>query len=96
MSSSENLLVFAAAAMAAVIGFASFSVAQAPPQSSGVDDLINNEGVFFDAKSGKMAKAKAKNEGWIQIAKPKALELGQGAIIFRSGDKTRTSGTFHI
>ena len=29
----------------------------------------------------------AKNEDWIQIAKPKAVELGEGAIIFRWGDK---------
>ena len=81
-----NWLVLGATAIAAVIGFAPLSAAQAPPQGS-VDDLINQEGVFLDAKSGKLAKAKAKNEDWIQIAQTKALELGEGAVIFRWGDK---------
>ena len=86
MPSSRNLLVIGATAITAVLGFAPVSGAQAPPQGS-VDELTNHEGVFLDAKSGKIAKAKAKNEDWIQIAKPKAVELGEGAIIFRWGDK---------
>ena len=85
MPSLRNLIVFGATAIA-VVGLAPFSVAQAPPQGS-IDELTNHEGVFLDAKSGKIAKAKAKNEDWIQIAKPKAIELGEGAIIFRWGDK---------
>jgi hypothetical protein len=85
MPSFRNLIAFGAAAVAVVV-LAPFSVAQAPPQAS-VDELTNHEGVFLDAKSGKIAKAKAKNEDWIQIAKPKAIELGEGAIIFRWGDK---------
>jgi hypothetical protein len=84
MRSSGNFLVFGATAIAAVVGLAPLSAAQAPPQ---IDELINNEGIFFDAKSGKTAKAQAKNEGWIQAAKQKAIEIGQGAVIFRSGDK---------
>jgi hypothetical protein len=86
MPSSANWLVLGATTIAAVIGFAPPSAAQAPPQGS-IDELTNHEGVFLDAKSGKLAKAKAKNEDWIQIAKTKALELGEGAIIFRWGDK---------
>ena len=86
MPSSRNLLVIGATAITAVLGFAPVSVAQAPPQGS-VDELTNHEGVFLDAKSGKIAKAKAKNEDWIQIAKSKAVELGEGAVIFRWGDK---------
>ena len=86
MPSSRNLLVIGATAITAVLGIAPVSVAQAPPQGS-VDELTNHEGVFLDAKSGKIAKAKAKNEDWIQIAKSKAVELGEGAVIFRWGDK---------
>jgi len=86
MPSSGNLLVFGASAIAALILFAPVSIAQAPPQGS-VDELTNHDGVFLDAKSGKIAKAKDKNEDWIQIAKSKAVELGEGAVIFRWGDK---------
>ena len=81
MPSSGNLLVFGASAIAALILFAPVSIAQAPPQGS-VDELTNNDGVFLDAKSGKIAKAKAKNEDWIQIAKRRCghLPVGRQAL----------------
>ena len=85
MPSSRNLPVIGATAIAAVLGFAPVSLAQAPPQGS-VDDLTNHEGIFLDAKSGKIAKAKAKTR--IGFRLPSRRPSNSGKVRSSSGGAT--------
>lgn len=72
----------------AVAGLASGGAQSAFAQSSGVvGEMANNEGIFVDSKTFKVAKGTAKGDPSAQIAKLGAKEVGAGAIIFRSGDK---------
>ncbi|MGA8413399.1 MAG: hypothetical protein WB756_16700 [Xanthobacteraceae bacterium] len=52
-----------------------------------IGELANNEGIFVDGKSFKIARGKAKGDPAAQIAKLGAKEVGPGAIVFRYNDK---------
>jgi hypothetical protein len=49
--------------------------------------LANNEGIYVDMKDFKIAKGTANGDPSDQIKKAGAREVGDGAIIFRSGNK---------
>ena len=81
---SKRLVIVGVAASGLALGGALPAFAQ----SSGVvGEIANNEGIFVDAKTFKVAKGTAKGDPSAQIAKLGAKEVGPGAIIFRSGDK---------
>src|SRR4029077_13022131 len=52
-----------------------------------IGQLSNNEGIFVDGKTFKIARGKAKGDPAAQIAKLGAKEVGPGAIVFRYNDK---------
>ena len=52
-----------------------------------IGELTNNEGIFVDGKTFKIARGKAKGDPAAQIAKMGAKEVGPGAIVFRFNDK---------
>lgn len=81
---SKRLLIAGIAVAALASGGAQSAFAQSPGV---VGEIANNEGIFVDAKSFKIAKGTAKGDPSAQIAKLGAKEVGPGAIIFRSGDK---------
>jgi hypothetical protein len=56
-------------------------------QNSTLGQLGNNEAVVVDLKSFNIAKAGAKGDTAQHIDKLKAREVGEGAVIFRNGDK---------
>jgi len=80
-----TLLVAGLAAIGLAAG-ASLALAQ---QAGGdvIGELANNEGIFVDGKTFKIARGKAKGDPAAQIAKMGAKEVGPGAIVFRYGDK---------
>ncbi len=84
--SKNGLLVLGAAALAAMAGASQFAIAQAPAQDV-IGELANNQGIFVDAKTFKIAKGTAKGDPAAQIAKLGAKEVGPGAIVFRYNDK---------
>src|SRR5262245_7357718 len=49
--------------------------------------IANNDSVYIDATTFKVSPGKARGDIGAQIKKYGARELGQGAIVFRSGDK---------
>jgi len=49
--------------------------------------IANNDSVYIDATTFKISPGKARGDVAAQIRKYGARELGQGAIVFRSGDK---------
>jgi hypothetical protein len=72
----------------AAIGLAAgASLAFAQQAGDVIGELANNEGIFVDGKSFKIARGKAKGDPAAQIAKMGAKEVGPGAIVFRYGDK---------
>lgn len=88
MSGTTRALLMAGAATAALIavGFAQIAGAQSDSKDV-VADLGNNEGVFIDAESFKVAKGQAKGDVTVAITKLNAREIAPGAIVFRVGDK---------
>ena len=56
-------------------------------QQQTLGQLGNNEAVVVDLKSFNIAKAGAKGDTSPHIDKLKAREVGEGAVIFRNGDK---------
>src|SRR5271166_5584292 len=86
LSSNRMLMLLGVAAIALVVGPARFALAQSPSQDV-IGELANNEGIFVDGKTFKIARGKAKGDPSAQIAKMGAKEVGPGAIIFRYNDK---------
>ena len=89
-------LVAAVAALGAAAGVGKIALAQQPapaaapaaaPTQDVIGELSNNEGIFVDGKSFKIARGKAKGDPAAQIAKLGAKEVGPGAIVFRYNDK---------
>ena len=56
-------------------------------QEATLGQLGNNEAIVVDLKSFNIAKAGAKGDTAQHIDKLKAREVGEGAVIFRNGDK---------
>ena len=84
VSSHSRLLVLGLAATALTAG--KFALAQ-QPTGDVIGELANNEGIFVDGKTFKIARGKAKGDPAAQIAKLGAKEVGPGAIVFRYNDK---------
>src|SRR3984893_10762246 len=86
MSKRTMLIVGVAAVALAAAGAGKFALAQ-QPQGDVIGELANNEGIFVDGKTFKIARGKAKGDPAAQIAKLGAKEVGPGAIVFRYNDK---------
>ncbi len=86
MSKRTMLIVGVAAVVLAAAGAGKFALAQ-QPQGDVIGELANNEGIFVDGKTFKIARGKAKGDPAAQIAKLGAKEVGPGAIVFRYNDK---------
>ena len=86
VSSHSRLLVVGLAATALTAGTGKFAFAQ-QPTGDVIGELANNEGIFVDGKTFKIARGKAKGDPAAQIAKLGAKEVGPGAIVFRYNDK---------
>ena len=56
-------------------------------QQPTLGQLGNNEAIVVDLKSFNIAKAGAKGDTSAHVDKFKAREVGEGAVIFRSGNK---------
>lgn len=56
-------------------------------QQPTLGQLGNNEAIVVDLKSFNIAKAGAKGDTSAHVGKFKAREVGEGAVIFRSGNK---------
>src|SRR6476660_6209494 len=82
----RTLLVVGLAATALTAGTGKFAFAQ-QPTGDVIGELVNNEGIFVDGKTFKIARGKAKGDPSAQIARLGAKEVGPGAIIFRYRDK---------
>jgi hypothetical protein len=85
-------LVAAVAALGLAAGIGKIALAQqqpapAAPSQDVIGELGNNEGIFVDGKTFKIARGKAKGDPAAQIAKLGAKEVGPGAIVFRYNDK---------
>ena len=87
MSKYTMLMAGVAVVALAAAGAGKFAVAQQPPQGDVIGELANNEGIFVDGKTFKIARGKAKGDPAAQIAKLGAKEVGPGAIVFRYNDK---------
>ena len=99
MSLSKPMTVVATvAALGLGVGVGKFALAQQPaapaapsasaaPTQDVIGELSNNEGIFVDGKTFKIARGKAKGDPAAQIAKLGAKEVGPGAIVFRYNDK---------
>jgi len=87
MSKYTMLMAGVAVVALAAVGAGKFAVAQQPPQGDVIGELANNEGIFVDGKTFKIARGKAKGDPAAQIAKLGAKEVGPGAIVFRYNDK---------
>jgi hypothetical protein len=87
--SKRTLLIAGVAAVAiAAVGAGKLALAQQTPAGGDViGELANNEGIFVDGKTFKIARGKAKGDPAAQIAKLGAKEVGPGAIVFRYNDK---------
>jgi hypothetical protein len=87
MSLSKPTMVIAGVALVALaVGAGRLSFAQ-QPSGDVIGELANNEGIFVDGKTFKIARGKAKGDPSAQIAKMGAKEAGPGAIVFRYNDK---------
>ena len=84
--SKPTMLIAGVAVIALAVGAGRLSFAQQPPGDV-IGELANNEGIFVDGKTFKIARGKAKGDPSAQIAKMGAKEVGPGAIIFRYNDK---------
>jgi hypothetical protein len=86
MPLSKHTALSAGVAAIALAGVGTFALAQ-QPSGDVIGELSNNEGIFVDGKTFKIARGKAKGDPSAQIAKMGAKEVGPGAIIFRYNDK---------
>jgi|SRR5271166_5839541 hypothetical protein len=84
--SKPTVLIVGVAAVALAVGAGNLALAQ-QPSGDVIGELANNEGIFVDGKTFKIARGKAKGDPSAQIAKMGAKEVGPGAIIFRYNDK---------
>ena len=84
--SKYTALIAGVAVTALATGVGTFALAQ-QPSGDVIGELSNNEGIFVDGKTFKIARGKAKGDPSAQIAKMGAKEVGPGAIIFRYNDK---------
>src|SRR6476660_9755452 len=84
--SKPTMLIVGVAAVALAAGAGRLALAQ-QPTGDVIGELANNEGIFVDGKTFKIARGKAKGEPSAQIARLGAKEVGPGAIIFRYRDK---------
>ena len=84
--SQRTVLVVGVAAVALAAGAGRLALAQ-QPTGDVIGELANNEGIFVDGKTFKIAKGKAKGDPAAQIAKMGAKEVGPGAIVLRYNDK---------
>jgi len=87
MSKYTMLMAGVAVIALAAAGAGKLALAQQPPQGDVIGELANNEGIFVDGKTFKIARGKAKGDPAAQIAKLGAKEVGPGAIVFRYNDK---------
>jgi hypothetical protein len=74
-------------AVAAVFGFMSTALDSASAQSRDPLNIENNDSIYVDAKSFKVVQGRAQGDAAALIKKLDAMDLGPGAIIFRSGGK---------
>ena len=58
-----------------------------PNKQSALGQLANNEAIVIKLKGFNIAKAGVKVDGSEHVDKLHAREVGEGAILFRSGDK---------
>src|SRR6516165_6948117 len=84
--SKPTMLIAGVALVALAVGAGRLSFAQ-QPSGDVIGELANNEGIFVDGKTFKIARGKAKGDPSAQIAKMGAKEVGPGAIVFRYNDK---------
>jgi hypothetical protein len=84
--SQRTVLVVGVAAVALAAGAGKLALAQ-QPTGDVIGELTNDEGIFVDGKTFKIAKGRAKGDPAAQIAKMGAKEVGPGAIVFRYNDK---------
>ena len=103
MSRGTWFAITAAATLGVVAGASTLAVAQFNPWNNNnvfmksmtdnwgtpntLGALASNEGIYVDVKEFKISKGAAKGEPTDQIKKAGAREVGDGAIIFRSGNK---------
>ncbi|PWT87551.1 MAG: hypothetical protein C5B56_10210 [Proteobacteria bacterium] len=87
MQKRTMLIAGVAAAALAAVGAGTFATAQQAGGADVIGELANNEGIFVDGKTFKIARGKAKGDPAAQIAKLGAKEVGPGAIVFRYNDK---------
>ena len=93
LSKPVALVAGVAALGLAAAGIGKIALAQQPaapsaaPTQDVIGELSNNEGIFVDGKTFKIARGKAKGDPAAQIAKLGAKEVGPGAIVFRYNDK---------
>ena len=85
--SNPTILIAGVALVALAVGAGRLSFAQ-QPSGDVIGELANNEGIFVDGKTFKIARGKAKGDPAAQIAKLGAKEVGPGAIVFRYNDIT--------
>jgi hypothetical protein len=86
MSKRAMLIAGVAAVALTAAGVGKYAFAQ-QPTGDVIGELANNEGIFVDGKTFKIARGKAKGDPAAQIAKLGAKEVGPGAIVFRYNDK---------
>src|SRR5919109_544018 len=93
LSKPVALVAGVAALGLAAAGMGKIALAQQPaapsaaPTQDVIGELSDNEGIFVDGKTFKIARGKAKGDPAAQIAKLGAKEVGPGAIVFRYNDK---------
>ena len=80
--SKPTMLIVGVAAVSLAAGAGGLALAQ-QPTGDVIGELANNEGIFVDGKTFKIARGKAKGDPAAQIAKLGAKEVGPGAIVFR-------------
>jgi len=89
--SNRSWTAIGVAAALSITGAASLAIAQSfnpwHNQQPTLGQLGNNEAVVVDLKSFNIAKAGARGDTSGHIDKFKAREVGEGAVIFRTGDK---------
>ena len=87
MSLSKPAVMVGVAAIALMVAGAGQLALAQQPTGDVIGELANNEGIFVDGKTFKIARGKAKGDPAAQIAKLGAKEVGPGAIVFRYDDK---------
>ena len=87
MSLSKPAVMVGVAAIALLVAGAGQLALAQQPTGDVIGELANNEGIFVDGKTFKIARGKAKGDPAAQIAKLGAKEVGPGAIVFRYDGK---------